>query len=132
MLVRTEPGQVYTSSKTSVIVNTCITTWRVGHMGPQPTKVLKSKLWLLDKSKLQELTSAAKSLTELIKTLGLSVSGGTFVTLKRVLRAREVDFSHINLGRGANLGRIFKSIHPLKPLKEVMVVGSTYSRWSLR
>lgn len=72
----------------------------------------RSKIWLMPKEELIELTKNSERLGNILKAFNLENKGGNVSTLKRRLNEERIDYSHIKLGLDANKGRTFD----IKPL----------------
>ena len=89
-----------------------------------------SVIWGLPSDRLQQVVRESTSLAQVLRFFELEGKGGNHKTLKRRLAEEQIDFSHIKLGTGSNLGRNFE--RPSVPLEEVMVENSSYSRGHLK
>lgn len=89
-----------------------------------------SPIWNISKKELNEIVKNSNSLSEILKFFGLCYKGGNGKTLKKRLEEDGIDYFHIPLGRDSNKGR--KIPKKAKPLKEIMIENSTYSRYHLK
>lgn len=91
--------------------------------------VLRNKIARSTKN-LAAITKRSSSLSEILREYGLQNKGGNIKTLKKCLKKKGIDFSHIPLGISSNKGR---SLPKGKvPLHDVMIEDSTYSRYHLK
>jgi len=92
----------------------------------------KGTLDNLSTTELSSITAGSMTLSEILRKVGLSNKGtGNFTTLKKVLRSRNIDFSHIVLGQNSNKGKKFLHARK-KPLAELLVKNSDCSRVYLK
>lgn len=89
-----------------------------------------SPIWKISTEKLTEVTKNSNSLADILRYFGMFAMGGHYKTLRKRLKRDNIDLSHMRLGKGANKGRKFNP--EMKPLDEVMVENSSYSRSSLK
>lgn len=82
------------------------------------------KISTIDKQELQRITNDCTSISEILRQLNLHPSSGNFRSLKKKLEKEQINFTHIQLGRGANKGRSFPS--KKIPLEIILVENSTY------
>jgi hypothetical protein len=83
----------------------------------------------MNKEDFKDLVSNSNSFTDILKYFGFkSNNGGSYRTLRKRLEVDAVDYQHIKTGNNSNKGKFF----PSKPLAEVMVEHSTYTRSSLK
>ncbi len=92
--------------------------------------VKRSKLWFVDQKELESIVKQSKTLAEICRRFGYSDNGAQHKQVKKVLYLRKVDFSHIQIGKGANKGRSLP--RPVKPLKEILVKNSRYDGRALK
>lgn len=91
----------------------------------------RSVVWnRFSKDELSSIVKNATSLSQVVRTFGLSPKGSNLNTLKRRLHNEGIDYSHIKLGMNSNQGRKFRST--AIPLKNVMKKNSSYPRFSLK
>lgn len=90
----------------------------------------RSPIWKMEKNELEAIVKSASSLGHVLKIFGIEPKGGNYETLKSRLRSDMIDYSHISVGVGHNKGKVFKK--PLKPIADVLVKNSSYSRQSLK
>jgi Zn finger protein HypA/HybF involved in hydrogenase expression len=81
--------------------------------------VKKSKLWFIKQSELQEVVRESKSIAEICRRLKYEHKGGMHRQVKKVLKERNINFSHISLGIGSNRGKSIE--RTLQPLSEILV-----------
>ena len=91
-----------------------------------------SSIWITSKEELVNIVKSSESLSNVLKKINLDPtrSGSRYRSLKDRLKQDNIDYSHISLGNFSNQGRKFPS--QAKPLEEVMVENSTYSRGFLK
>ena len=82
--------------------------------------------WTIEQ--LREEVPKAKNVTDLLRRLGLCITGGNHQTVKKWIQKLDLDSSHFRVG--ARAVRINKS--GSVPLDEVMVENSGYSRFHLK
>lgn len=85
-----------------------------------------SPLWSsMTQDKLQGIANQSVSLGDMIRKLGLKANSN-YVTLRKYIRELGVSTSHFLENPKA------RGIHPKRPLEEILVEGSTFSRWHLK
>ena len=89
-----------------------------------------SIIWRIPKNELESLVKNNDSFSKVLKYFGVDNKGGNVKTLKRRLDEENINYSHIKLGIDSNKGRTVPTRS--KPLSEVMVKNSTYSRGFLK
>ena len=87
-------------------------------------------IWKISKEELYKVVKENTTISSILKHFGLSNKGGNYKSLKNRLNEDEIDYSHIVLGIDSNKGK--KIPKEEKPLKDVLVEGSTYSRGILK
>ena len=90
----------------------------------------RSVIWSLTKEEFVALVARSKSSTEILRFFGMENIGGNNRTLWRRLKEDECDTSHFS-SRLHGL-EAYRYRHPAKPLEDVMVENSTYSRGHLK
>lgn len=86
-----------------------------------------SSIWSIPKNELELVVATHKSYKEILATFGLENKGNNFKTLKQRMNEDCVEYSHLQK-KGDNL-RVFNTA---KPLKEIMVINSNFSRGHLK
>lgn len=86
----------------------------------------KARRW--SDAELRVAVSAARSIAEVLRRLGLRAAGGNFEHVRRRIDALAIDTSHI-LGRGWNIGH---SPAPKSSLEDILVRGRWTSTHSLK
>lgn len=94
------------------------------------TREKRSIIWKVFPEELEALVQNSKTFSDILTALGLRAAGGNHRTLKEVLKARGIDFSHIPEGLGANKG-IHRGGYSLTS-KEVLIQNCKHNRSSLR
>jgi len=91
-----------------------------------------SAIWTTSKQQLNQITNESDSFSQILRKLNLdpSGSGSRFRSLKHRFQEDNIDYSHISSGVFSNKGR--KIPRESKPLEEVMIKNSTYSRGHLK
>lgn len=86
----------------------------------------------MEKEKLSEIIKESKTLTEVLRKLDLRCAGGNYKTIKKYIEKYDIDISHFDSAKARidNLRCFVDSIK--KPLEEILVKDSTYSRKSLK
>jgi hypothetical protein len=79
---------------------------------------------MIDDQHFTRLVKGSLSIRQLLIKMGRIPAGGNYETMKRRIAALKLDTSHF-LGQAANRGRRFPN-HPVRPLAEILVRGSTY------
>lgn len=94
----------------------------------KPTSVI----WKIDKEELTKIVQASISLSDIMRTLGMNSSGGSFSILKKRLDADGINWEHIkNTDKWVIIGKnISKQYMP--PLEEVLVENCSYRRGSIK
>jgi hypothetical protein len=82
------------------------------------------------KAQLREAIAESLSWAEALRRVGLRDAGGNFRTIQR--HAEEWGIATDHFDPGASRRRTFLAQRPARPLEEVMVEGSTYSRAHLK
>ncbi len=81
-----------------------------------------------DESQLREAVAASKSWTEVLRRLGYCPSGGNPATVKKYVAKWSISADHFDPYAG-----VMNRVRPqAKPLAEILVEGSTYSRGNLK
>ena len=89
-----------------------------------------SRIWLISKEDLINIVKSSTTIKQILSSFNLENKGSNYKTLKHRLKEDNIDYSHIKLGLGNNLGR--KKSNKKIPLSEILVVNSTYNRSNLR
>ena len=79
---------------------------------------------------LKDIVVKSLSLADIIRYFNLPLTSSNYRILKKKLKDENIDYSHIKIGSKCNIGRKFYRV--AKPLSEVMVKNSTYSRGLLK
>lgn len=90
----------------------------------------RSAIWKIDKEELRKIVADSKSIRDILKHFSMESKGGNYKTLKTRLKADDINFDHIPLGRNSNSGRIFN--REQIPLNLILVKNSTYNRYHLK
>lgn len=90
----------------------------------------RSIIWKIDKDELSEIVSSSSSISQILKHFNMDNKGGNYKTIKDRMAYDNIDYSHITLGLGSNAGRKFSS--KSKPLEDILVIDSEYSRYHLK
>lgn len=90
-----------------------------------------SPVWKIPKEDLERLVEKSITINEVLKYFGLMSKGGNFKTLKQRLKEDKIDYSHFSLYNKNRKGVLFGG-KKAKPLGEVMIENSTYSRCCLK
>lgn len=85
----------------------------------------KLRRWDEDQLKAAVLSSTCKS--EVLRKLGLGITGGNFGTLNKYVERMGLDISHFDPYRKCG-----KTPIPRKPLSSILVEGSNYPTWHLK
>jgi len=80
-------------------------------------------------SQLREAVAASMSFAETLRRIGLRPAGGNFATVKKYAVRWQIPFDHF--GPGGRAGYPRGGVTP-RPLEEILVIGSTYSRSNLK
>jgi Zn finger protein HypA/HybF involved in hydrogenase expression len=91
-----------------------------------------SPIWITPKNELEEIVKNNETMAEILRSIGLDPygSGSRYRSLKKRFKEDDIDYSHIILGSFSRQGKKFPT--ESKPLEEVMVENSTYSRGALK
>jgi len=89
-----------------------------------------SIIWKMPRTNLIDIVKNSSSIKEILSHFGLDNKGSNYKTLKKRLNEDNIDFSHIPQGIGWNRGLKFN--RKKRPLEEVMVKNSNYSRSCLK
>lgn len=81
------------------------------------------------KENLETIVEESDSNTEVIRKLGLQVTGGNYRHVTAYIRYYELNTSHFT-GRGWNKGERYRPVCPAQPLEEILVEKSTYKNSS--
>lgn len=87
-------------------------------------------IWLLSKDKFTTLVKNSNSISEVIRYFGFINLSGYHKIVKKRCAEENIDYSHMKMGRDSNKGRKFPN--KARPLKEIMIEKSTYSRYHLK
>lgn len=90
-----------------------------------------SKLYSNSTEELIAIVKASSSLTEILSHYGLKNKGGYNRALKQRLHEENIDYSHIPLGRGANLGKTGHRLTAI-PIEVCMVENSTMNPGTIK
>ena len=82
------------------------------------------------KEEFMEAASAASSIAGMCRNLGLKPCGGNYRLMHNAIEKYDIDVSHFT-GKGWNRNLVFKPFVE-KPLKEILVKGSTYQSYKLK
>lgn len=94
------------------------------------TRAKRSIIWSLTKEQLIDAIGKSNTLTGVLRILNLSIKCGYSKILKKKLEFEGIDYSHIKLGVGHNLG---KKLYKHKvPLEEMLIKDSNFSRCQLK
>lgn len=94
------------------------------------TRAKRSIIWSLTKDQLIDAISKSNTLTGVLRILNLSIKCGYSKILKKKLEFEGIDYSHIKLGVGHNLG---KKIYKYRtPLEDMLTENSNFSRCQLK
>ena len=91
-----------------------------------------SFIWKIPEDELKKAISESTSFAEFFRKFQIEGKAGAYSTLKRRLGKLEIDYSHIKMGKYSNRGRIFLSPENKIPLKDILIEGSSYSRYHLK
>ncbi len=92
---------------------------------PRPKR---SVVWTIPHDRLITIITQSRSFSDVLRSVGLKVKGGNIATLKRRLLADGIDFRSL-----ANPEvRRRRGVGDSRPLEEVLVQGSAYSRRALK
>lgn len=93
----------------------------------------RNKIWSVSLEDLKETVKASKTLSDILKSFGLSTASANYVSLKTRLKQDNIDYSHIKLGLNSNKNRnMFWLKELIIPLSEILIEESTYSRCHLK
>lgn len=84
---------------------------------------IRNKKYL--KENLEPVVKESSSNAEVIKKLGLQLTGGNYRHVMAYIHYYELDTSHFT-GQGWNKGERYRPISPAQPLEEILVERSTY------
>lgn len=88
----------------------------------------KKRKWTLEQ--LKNAAKTARSVRQVIKTIGLIPAGGNYFQIRKYLKQYKIDTTHFK-GRGWNKGlRIPKE--PVIPLVAILTKGSTFQSYKLK
>jgi hypothetical protein len=85
-----------------------------------------SSIYEVDINDLKEAVRTSMSLAEVMRRMGMGISGGSYLILKRRLGEEKIDVDHFDNNQK------HRSKQETKPLTELMVVDSSYCRGSLK
>lgn len=85
-----------------------------------------SPIWDIEKEELQNLVNDCDSLSEVLRHFGLQNKGGNYKTIKKRFEEDGIDVSKFSENFGKGL------IRPLRPLSEILVEDSDFSRSHLK
>lgn len=83
-----------------------------------------------EKENLENIVKESKSYTDCLKRIGLSNRPGNYDTLKKYIKIHQLDISHFYSDYTGGLKRY--NLESKKPLNEVLVQNSTFSRRVLK
>lgn len=93
---------------------------------------MKSKIWRLSSEEFKALVEQSESMVDLLKRVGLKPAGGNFVTVKNRLVQEGIIFVPTKHSKDV-LAEILKNRKMnKKPLSEILIEHSTYSRYNLK
>ena len=96
----------------------------------------RSPIWTTSQKDFHRIIQDSTSLSDALRQFGLRPAGGNFKTLKARIRAEGLDTSHLVEGakaaREAGRQKGNRGGQVGKPLEQIMVRNSTYSRSSLK
>jgi Zn finger protein HypA/HybF involved in hydrogenase expression len=90
-----------------------------------------SIIWKVDKSELEDVISKSDTIKEVLAYFGLVSKGGNYKTLRSRIEHENIDISEFKK-RSEKARCSMSAISRKRPLFEVMVEGSTYSRGNLK
>lgn len=90
----------------------------------------RSIIWNMDKVGFAALVKSKKTIADIVRHFGFSVTGRAYKMVKERIEFDGIDAGHIPLGINSNSGRSFQ--REKIPLSEVMTEHSTYSRGHLK
>ncbi len=79
---------------------------------------------------LKRITRESSSIADICRKLNVSSSGDQHKLIKKVLKERNISFSHMLTGVGANKGRRFNK--QKTPLSKILIENSTYQTGKLK
>lgn len=89
---------------------------------------IKKRKWTIEQLKIA--ARKARSMRQVIETLGLIPAGGNYAQIKKYLNQHQISTSHFK-GKGWNKG--LRGIgKPLAQLSEILVKGSTFQSYKLK
>lgn len=94
-------------------------------------KIRWGRVWHLHTKEFSALVKSSSTLAELIRKLGFPVGMASYRAVKERITEERIDARHIPVGISSNKGRPGWRL-PVLPLTQVLVVGSTYHRTSLK
>lgn len=97
---------------------------------PNKPRRKRSIIWSIDKATLEKAVIEAPTLNKLLLSLGLDNRPTSYRTMKARLQDDGIDYSHITLGLGHSKGKSYATERT--SLKDVLVIGSTFSRTHLK
>lgn len=90
-----------------------------------------SPIWKISKEKLKEIVEECSTISCILLYFGLSNKGGNYKTLQKRLLADNIDYSHIQLGIGANKNKTWFTT-TRTPKEEMFCKNSKFTRNSIR
>lgn len=91
----------------------------------------RNKVWSISRENLEKIVQNNDSLAGILRDIGLPLSSGHYMYLKKKLKDDKMNLNHIKLGSGCNKGRSFPNSKK-KPLNEILIKDSTYHRGHLK
>jgi len=90
-----------------------------------------SPIWKISKDSLENIVKNCSTVSCILLHFGLSNKGGNYKTLKSRLEADNIDFSHIQLGIGANKNKTWIT-KTRTPFDQMFCENSIFTRNSIR
>jgi 5-methylcytosine-specific restriction endonuclease McrA len=88
-------------------------------------------IWKISREQLELAFNKSSTFADILSNLGLAKSSRNYKIIQDRLSIENIDWSNIRTGLDTNKGRKFSS-KPKIELSEILIVGSTFSRNSLK
>lgn len=92
----------------------------------------RSAIWKMPAKDFAELVRTSTTVADIVRSFGYKAAGGIHKVVWKRINEDGIDAAHLPRGKGANSGTRHRGGVPSRPLSEVMIENSTYSRRHLR